>query len=124
MIGWIASPLSHWREAPILHKLAVGGAGAGLAYLLHRKSYPWWQVAVFSVVGAYGTSMALHASAKFPAPSFSPAQFVAPAPVQQVVTETAGFDKSGSEMTPPATPTENVEEPVDDGMSSDNGIFG
>jgi len=120
VIGWVTSPLAYWQQASILHKLAVGGTGAGLGYFLHRQQkYPWWQIAIFSVVAAYGTSMVLHAASRFPTPNFAqPSLPAPPAPPQE--------QPQAQEAPPPSTQSSTPmgDAPVGEGGGTDDGIFG
>ena len=124
MIGWVTSPLAYWQQASILHKLAVGGAGAGLGYFLHRQQkYPWWQIAIFSVVAAYGTSVVLHASSRFPTPNFAQPSLPAPPASTQAPAEAAS-NAPVSDGPPAAAPMSDHAEPVSEEGGTDDGIFG
>jgi hypothetical protein len=54
------APITRWSQSSMLHKLAAAGAGAGLAYYLHKRGMTDSAVAVAGVGGAYVASMLMH----------------------------------------------------------------
>jgi hypothetical protein len=54
------SPVRRWGQATMTHKIIAAGAGAGLAYYLHKKGMADVAVAVVGLGGAYATSMLMH----------------------------------------------------------------
>jgi hypothetical protein len=54
------SPLQRWQQATFTHKIVAVGAGAGLAYYLHKKGMADLAVAGAGLAAAYGTSMVMH----------------------------------------------------------------
>jgi hypothetical protein len=54
------SPLQRWQQASFTHKIVAVGAGAGLAYYLHKKGMADIAVAGAGLAAAYGTSMVMH----------------------------------------------------------------
>lgn len=54
------SPVRRWGQASVTHKIIAAGAGAGLAYFLHKKGMADAAVAVAGLGGAYATSMMMH----------------------------------------------------------------
>jgi hypothetical protein len=54
------SPVRRWGQASFTHKIIAAGAGAGLAYYLHKKGMADVAVAVVGLGGAYATSMLMH----------------------------------------------------------------
>lgn len=54
------APITRWRQSSTTHKVIAAGAGAGLAYFLHKKGMANAAVAVAGVAGAYAVSMVMH----------------------------------------------------------------
>jgi hypothetical protein len=54
------SPLQRWQQTSFTHKIVAVGAGAGLAYYLHKKGMADLAVAGAGLAAAYGTSMVMH----------------------------------------------------------------
>lgn len=54
------SPLNRWQQASIAHKLIAIGAGAGLAYYLHKRGMDDLAVAGAGLAAAYGASIVMH----------------------------------------------------------------
>jgi hypothetical protein len=54
------SPIKKWQQTSILHQIAAVGAGAGMAYYLHKKGVEDMVVAAAGLGTAYGTSMLMH----------------------------------------------------------------
>jgi hypothetical protein len=54
------SPLQRWQQATFAHKIVALGAGAGLAYYLHKRGMADLAVAGAGLAAAYGTSMVMH----------------------------------------------------------------
>lgn len=54
------SPLQRWQQASLMHKIVALGAGAGLAYYLHKKGVEDLAVAGAGLATAYGASMVMH----------------------------------------------------------------
>jgi hypothetical protein len=54
------APITRWRQSSTTHKVLAAGAGAGLAYYLHKRGMANAAVAVAGVAGAYAVSMVMH----------------------------------------------------------------
>jgi hypothetical protein len=54
------SPVRRWGQASIMHKVIAAGAGAGLAYYLHKRGMHDVAVAVIGLGGAYAASAVMH----------------------------------------------------------------
>ncbi|MHC4119761.1 MAG: hypothetical protein ACYSWO_19865 [Planctomycetota bacterium] len=54
------SPVRNWSQASLSHKIIAAGAGAGLAYYLHKRGMGDATVAALGVGGAYATSVLMH----------------------------------------------------------------
>jgi len=63
------SPVRRWGQASFTHKIIAAGAGAGLAYYLHKKGMADVAVAVVGLGGAYATSMLMHSREVVQAPA-------------------------------------------------------
>jgi hypothetical protein len=72
------APLQRWAQTPLMHKVVMAGAGAGVAYYLHKKGMADAAVAAGGVGAAYGASMLMHAPALM-GPVPNGAQAAAPA---------------------------------------------
>lgn len=133
-VQWLLSPLSEWHTKSLNHKLLIGLAGAGVAYYLHKyKDLPTWQLVLYSLAAAYGTSLILNGAAKFNGAAL-PAPVAAPAlPAQaysDVLAQAAQDSTTQGLMAPgadvfqqPVSPTEEIT--MTDGLDEgeDSGIF-
>ena len=54
------SPVRNWGQTSLSHKIIAAGAGAGLAYYLHKQGMADVAVAAAGIGGAYATSMLMH----------------------------------------------------------------
>lgn len=120
-VSWLMSPLSEWPTTSLQSKLLAGAVGAGLAYWLTKKKCPTWQVVLFSLLAAYGTSMVCNAASRFNA---LPALQTLP-PMLPVVTN------PGFAPPPPPSIVYGSTEPVKtdtegdkQSLGDDQGIFG
>jgi hypothetical protein len=115
-IRWLMSPLSEWSLQAIQHKLLVGAVGAGMAYWLYRKQLPTWQIVLYALAAAYGTSMILNAAQRFSALQ----------PVAQVPLLPAGLQPvaTGLPAAAPQTLAPVADEKKEEGLGDDQGIFG
>lgn len=76
------SPLQRWQQATFTHKIIAVGAGAGLAYYLHKKGMADLAIAGAGAAAAYGASMVMHypaVSQGLPAPAAAAAAPALPA---------------------------------------------
>lgn len=96
-IKWLGSPLSEYHLASLQHKLLSAAVGGGIAYLLYQRKLPTWQIVLYSLAAAYGTSAILHAASRFeptiPPPSLQPMQ-----PAQQMPPQTEQIPISPQEV--------------------------
>jgi len=54
------SPVRRWGQASVMHKIIAAGAGAGLAYYLHKRGMHDVAVAAVGLGGAYAASALMH----------------------------------------------------------------
>lgn len=54
------APVRRWGQAGLFHKVLAAGAGAGLAYYLHKRGMADAAVAVVGLGGAYAASALMH----------------------------------------------------------------
>jgi hypothetical protein len=78
------APMQRWSQTPVMHKLIMAGAGAGVAYYLHKRGLTDATVAVGGIGAAYGASMLMHAPAIVGAPMQSNGAPVLALPPAQV----------------------------------------
>ena len=97
------APVRRWGQASTTHKIIAAGAGAGLAYYLHKKGMADVAVALLGVGGAYATSALMHSrqvasnGANGAALTTAPAAgALPPAQVQNMAAEAAAVMNNGS----------------------------
>ena len=54
------APVKRWSQTTVFHKILAAGAGAGLAYYLHKRGMTDVAVAVVGLGGAYTASAIMH----------------------------------------------------------------
>lgn len=121
-VAWLMSPLSEWYVESLAHKLFVGVVGAGVAWYLHSKKLPTWQIVLYALGAAYATSMVLNASRRFVALPGSTAMPMLPAATQILPQQGAGYPTQTLEPTQAASAP--VADEKKDLSGEDGGIFG